>query len=436
MHGNGDGKKVVCLGMPCYGEMTAGAAVGLLSHARSKSLAVETRIEQSSLLAQNMNILWTWALNRAQKDEPIDYFAMQHADIEPKEGWLEMLVAELEEKKLDVLGVVAPIKDQRGVTSIAMARKDGDPWRVHGRLTMKEIHRLPETFTSDDLGYPLLLNTGLWVCKFDIQWAYAVCFTVNDRICYDKEKKIWFVQVEPEDWNLSRQFHKLGLKVGCTRNVELGHRGTVLFGNTQPWGPYEYDQEYLTESAIPREVADWFPADVAGWLSEDEGKELARLAAGKVVLEIGAYCGRSTICLAQKARSVGTIDPFDGRGTEVPGETFQLFSKNVTAHGVANRVNVLHGTSEDILPSLPPVYDLVFIDGAHDRESVLRDAELATAVLKPGGVLVFHDYSRPATDFGVTQAVNEVLGGGATLLSRCDSLAVVRPAPAETLVSV
>jgi hypothetical protein len=37
-----------------------------------------------------------------------------------------------------VLGVVAPIKDQRGVTSIAMAKPDLDPWTITGRLTMRE----------------------------------------------------------------------------------------------------------------------------------------------------------------------------------------------------------------------------------------------------------------------------------------------------------
>ena len=42
-------------------------------------------------------------------------------------------------------------------------------------------------------------------------------------------------------------------------------------------------------------------------MTEEEGQELARLAEGKVVLEIGAYAGRSTICLAQKAVTVGEL---------------------------------------------------------------------------------------------------------------------------------
>jgi predicted O-methyltransferase YrrM len=102
---------------------------------------------------------------------------------------------------------------------------------------------------------------------------------------------------------------------------------------------------------------------------------------------------------------------------------------------VADKVNVYVGDSADVLVRLPEVYDLVFIDGSHDRESVLRDADLAVRhVLKPGGVLVFHDY-RSSQDPGVTEAVDELIAGGGELLSRCGTLAVVRP-PAAALAGV
>jgi predicted O-methyltransferase YrrM len=79
-----------------------------------------------------------------------------------------------------------------------------------------------------------------------------------------------------------------------------------------------------------------------------------------------------------------------------------------------------------VLPDLPPVYDVVFIDGSHDYESVKRDADLALGRLTDNGVLAFHDYDS-GRDEGVTRAVDELISGGATLLSRADSLAVLRP---------
>jgi hypothetical protein len=412
--------------------MTIGAAHGFHRCTKRPTHHVELLAVGGSLACMNFNRLWAWALNQNRRGR-VDYFAMQHSDIEPQEFWLDPLIDELEARDLDVLGAVAPIKDPRGVTSIAVGHPAGDPWRVAYRLTMDEVHRLPETFTSEDVGGPLLLNTGLWVCRFNEEWARKVFFTVNDRIMLDRDGD-YVVQVEPEDWFSSRVYHELGLKVGCTRKVELWHRGTVAYGNAKPWGTDRYDREYSEKSFLDEAVPGFrFPSDVAGWLTEDEGSELARRAKGKNVLEVGAYCGRSTICLAQTAKTVATVDPFDGRGTAQEGDTHALFRKNLARYGVAGKVTVHRGTSGDVLPCLPPIYGLVFIDGSHDRESVAADIGWACGVLKPGGVILFHDYG--AGDVGVTEAVDEFIAGGAVLLGRCGTLAAVRP-PAAAPVEV
>lgn len=432
---NGKPRKLALLGMPGYQGLTPAAARGFYRAAAGRDFDVRLSAHSSSLLAHNMNILWAWALNTSRA-EPVAYFAMQHSDIEPDEFWLDQLVAEMEAHDLDVLGVAVPIKDSRGVTSTALARDDGNSWRAHARLTMRELYRLPATFTSADVGRPLLLNTGLWVCRFDEAWARNVHFEINDRLVWNTALSAYIPEVEPEDWYFSRLLHEQGLRVGCTRVVRVGHRGTMAFGNTRPWGENEFDKEYLTESVLTGTAHDasWFPADVPGWLTEAEGLELARLAAGKVVLEVGSYCGRSTICLARTARSVGAVDPFDGRGTGTPGDTEAAFRAALERHGATGRVNVLKGLSADVLPTLPAVFDLVFIDAAHDRESVASDIALALGCLAPGGLLAFHDYGSPR-DPGVTEAVNELVAGGAELLARTESLAVVQP-KAETLIPV
>lgn len=421
-------RKVARLGMPSYGELTSGAALGFFKASQNPELELHLLQQEGSLLAQNMNILWTWALN-----EGCDYFAMLHADVQPPLGWLDVLIDEMETKGLDVLGVAVPIKDQRGLTSLAMAHESGDPWRVHGRLTMTDIYRLPETFTSDDLGYPLLLNTGCWVCRFNPEWAKQVHFTINDRIVFNTKTNKYHTQVEPEDWFISRLFHELNLRVGATRKIELGHRGAAVYGNHKPWGTDEYDTQSLTASVLDKDTSEaaWFPSDVAGWLTEREGRELARLSQGKTVLEIGAYCGRSSICIAKAAKNVHCIDTFKGTGTPLEGDTLPTFQANVKRYGVGDKVAVMQGNSHEIVPHLPQVFDLVFIDGSHDEGSVKSDATYAARVLKPGGVLVFHDYDR-SSDPGVTAAVNGLLANGGVMVSRCESLAVVRP-PVESL---
>ena len=79
-------------------------------------------------------------------------------------------------------------------------------------------------------------------------------------------------------------------------------------------------------------------------------------------------------------------------------------------------------------------YDIAFIDGAHEYEPVKRDIERCLDVLKPGGVLAFHDYNHPSHP-GVKQAIDELLIDGGELLSVHESVAVVRP-PARVLMEV
>lgn len=171
-----------------------------------------------------------------------------------------------------------------------------------------------------------------------------------------------------------------------------------------------------------------FPSDVTGWLTEAEGRKLAELAQGKTVLEIGSYCGRSTICMAQTAKHVDAVDPFDGRATPNQRDTFDEFSENIKRYGVRDRISAYRGASSYTVPLMSTRFDLAFIDGAHDYHSVLEDAKLAASKLKPDGLLVFHDYARdPDIDPGVTAAVDAILYHSGELLERCDSLAVVRP---------
>lgn len=230
---------LICLGMPTYGALSAGAARGFFRAGADHD--VRRLIQQGSLLAANMNVLWCWAL-----EEDPDYFAMQHADVEPAEGWLDLLVELLEAHELDVLGVALPIKDTRGLTSLAVARPDGDPWGVQCRLTLDEVHRLPPVFTSADLPGPLLINTGLWVCRWG-PWAQEVHFSIRDRIV--RKDGRWTVEVEPEDWAVSRRMHALGLRLGATRLVQAAHRGEVGFGNWEPWGQ-PFDRDHVACSLV------------------------------------------------------------------------------------------------------------------------------------------------------------------------------------------
>lgn len=416
------------LGMPGYGKQTAAAGRGLWRACRDMSnVAVEYR--QGSLLAANFNGLWCSALNACHRGSELNYFAMLHDDIGPEDFWLDKLIQELNDCELDVLGVVVPIKDSQGLTSVAIDNL-GDTWRPKCRLTTGEVAALPATFTSSDVCGPLLLNTGCWVCRFDLEWARKVRFTINDRIVFNKALDRYEAQVEPEDWYFSRLCHELNLKVGATSKVHVDHRGEIDFRNDHVWGQ-DFDRAYVSQSQLP----DAFPSEIPGWLHAREGRALAEICKGKRVLEIGSYCGRSTVCIARVAESVTCVDFFDGRATPVPGSTFETFQNSIERYGVKDKVTCVHPDSAIPLP----LYDVAFIDGAHDRESVEIDIHKAMEVLWPDGLLAFHDYrTKPGEcdngwDPGVTEAVDELIRNGGEIVSRHHTLAVVRP-PARVLL--
>src|SRR5262252_6850045 len=171
--------KNIILGMPGYGRQTSAAGRGFWRACRDQRTMLNAYYN-GSLLASNFNQLWCLALNHVHEGRPLEYFAMLHDDVGPEDFWLDKLIAELEDKQLDVLSVVVPIKDSRGMTSMALQDPE-DNWLPYCRLTMHDVYALPETFTSADAGAPLLLNTGCWVCKWDQDWCRQLHFEVNDR---------------------------------------------------------------------------------------------------------------------------------------------------------------------------------------------------------------------------------------------------------------
>jgi hypothetical protein len=413
-------KRRIFLGMPGYGKQTAAAGRALWRASR-KPENVCTEYQCGSLLACNFNKLWCTALNMVHRGERLDYFAMLHDDIGCEDFWLDALIDELEANSLDVLGVVVPIKDTRGITSIAL-HHPGDNWNPDCRLSMHDVYELPETFTGEDLDAQLLINTGCWVCKWDQDWCKKVHFEINDRIVFDVPQNGYRPEVESEDWFFSRLLNELGLKIGATRKIAVKHEGDVEFSNTFPWGSAAFDNDSHVYRRKTSPVPGAFPRDIPGWLLPEEGRKLAELATGERVLEIGSYCGLSTVCMARTAEHVTAVDYFDGRGTPQPQDTLPAFKKNIERYNLTEKVWFCYPDEPYPLAE----YDLAFIDGAHDYHSVRLDIERVRGVLAPNGLIVFHDYKHPSHE-GVTDAVDDLIADGGKLLSVTETLAVVRP---------
>jgi Methyltransferase domain len=151
-------------------------------------------------------------------------------------------------------------------------------------------------------------------------------------------------------------------------------------------------------------------ADVEGWLRPEEAELLIRVTRCAVtgheipnVVEIGSFCGKSTIVLASAARSANTsarvyaIDPHLGEvgaegsadGIRVGPPTFERFQTNVAATGLAQVVEPIRQRSFDVRWRAPIAF--LFIDGLHDYASVARDFFHFESHLSDGAYVAFHD---------------------------------------------
>jgi predicted O-methyltransferase YrrM len=150
------------------------------------------------------------------------------------------------------------------------------------------------------------------------------------------------------------------------------------------------------------------------------------LRKGFVACEIGSYLGASTAFLAAVA-SVGgghlhAVDTWqnDAMGIEPAEDTFQRFLENTRQF--EHLITKHRGRAEHLAGEVPPV-DLLFIDGDHSYEGVTQNLKDYAGKIKPGGVLLLHDFNVEA----VRRAVDDFFRQGELTPGQLvDSLKVFR----------
>jgi len=162
-------------------------------------------------------------------------------------------------------------------------------------------------------------------------------------------------------------------------------------------------------------------ASIKGFLDDDEGRCLYEMAlqAGHLgpCLEIGSYCGKSTVFLGtacKKSDSIlYSIDHHRGSEEQQPGEeyfdpelfdpqsgqidTFRQFRKTIESAGIADTVVPIVCRSEVAARRWVTPLSLVFIDGGHAFETVFTDYNVWAGHIMSGGFLLVHDiFTDPA----------------------------------------
>ena len=179
-------------------------------------------------------------------------------------------------------------------------------------------------------------------------------------------------------------------------------------------------------------------ARTRGFLEPEEGEHLYRLSLEAArrgpCLEIGSYCGKSTIYLGAACREAGqvlfAVDHHRGSEEQQPGEeyfdpalfdpaagridTFPHFRATLAAADLEDTVVPIVCRSELAGRAWKTPLSLVFIDGGHALETVAADYRLWSAQLMPAGLLVIHDVFPDPAQGGQApyQVYMEALAGG------------------------
>lgn len=190
------------------------------------NLKMTLAVQVNSALPHNFNLLWAEAVNGRPE---YTHFAMVHSDVIPEAEFLSKLLHTMEEKNVDVVSTVIPLKSNTGLTSLAV---DNDFW-FPKRLTMKELKDL-DSYSN------LLFNTGCWIARLDRPWVEEVCFTFKTEMHKENGKLV--AKFEPEDWAFSRFCIAKHIPYSITKNVVVRHMGTTAYPNQGEWGTWNTDK--------------------------------------------------------------------------------------------------------------------------------------------------------------------------------------------------
>ena len=144
--------------------------------------------------------------------------------------------------------------------------------------------------------------------------------------------------------------------------------------------------------------------NVGGWLTEAEGLSLyntaKKIKTGNIIVEVGSWKGKSTICLANGSKDgnkvkIFAIDPHIGSSEHQKMfgkvDTFEEFKQNINRAGIAEFVQPVRDTSESVAKNFNQQIEFAFIDGAHEYSFVKLDFNLWLPKVMNGGILAFYD---------------------------------------------
>ena len=241
-----------------------------------------------------------------------------------------------------------------------------------------------------------------------------LCMAILTRARYNQQGYLFhpeFFSMHSDNW-----FSKCAFRDG----VVIDARDRITFEHLHPaFGKGEMDETYARSNAdyryktgagILRRLREGVKvsADIEGWFDFRDVYDYVAATMPKDghFVEVGAWKGKSAVYLADRLKDLGKnfapdcVDGFKGDDDTGKSDILAEFMANTQSRGIGYAV----GDSAASAQWHPDkALDGIFIDAAHDYESVKADIAAWLPKVRPGGFFGGHDIDTP----GVKQAVEE-----------------------------
>jgi hypothetical protein len=149
-----------------------------------------------------------------------------------------------------------------------------------------------------------------------------------------------------------------------------------------------------------------FLEDIPSWFCKDEAAWLSRwISPGDVCVDVGVSRGKSAATMALMSNKVYAVSNWDNP-PEGDQHEFELRMQKIGAKQNITTIALPSVEAARMMKGKGIKPDVVFIDAAHDEANVTADIAEWRDVVKPGGILAFHDCASKDHP-GVAIAVNK-----------------------------
>jgi len=169
---------------------------------------------------------------------------------------------------------------------------------------------------------------------------------------------------------------------------------------------------------------------------------ITRVVSPKSIFEIGTFRGRTALTFALNSDPdcvVYTLDlpPHDrGAAKNEAGDADQTIidrceiGVDYKGKDVSSKIHQLFGNSLSFdFSCYEDRIDLVFIDGAHHYEAARSDTQNALRLLRPGGLVIWHDFANYGDYNDVVRAVLDLLPADNVIQIENSQLAIYKKPP-------